>query len=157
MIYYLQNSFFFVFMGWGATKSTCFADRSPSSDGRWLWSSWWDLNWQGKPRYSEKPTSVQFVSILNPTWCALDRCRGRQPTNLLSIACNTDDTNFSANSIIWQLCSNARSAKFNCCSTQVMYQAVIAVWNPRKSLLRYSSTHIYHENPQEDPENNKRA
>jgi hypothetical protein len=28
----------------------------PAPDDRWwwLWSNWWDANWQGKPKYSEK-------------------------------------------------------------------------------------------------------
>jgi hypothetical protein len=33
-----------------------------------MWSSWWNQNWQGKPKYSEKtcPDAILFISY--PTW-----------------------------------------------------------------------------------------
>lgn len=40
-----------------------------SDDGRWwLWSNRWHLNWQGKPKYSEKTCPRATFSTRNPTW-----------------------------------------------------------------------------------------
>jgi hypothetical protein len=42
----------------------------PAPDDRWwpLWRNWWNEDWQGKPKYSEKtcPSATLFTS--NPTW-----------------------------------------------------------------------------------------
>jgi hypothetical protein len=37
-------------------------------DDRWAWSIWWNENWQGKPKYSEKTCPNVTLSITNPTW-----------------------------------------------------------------------------------------
>jgi hypothetical protein len=34
----------------------------------WLWSYWWNSNWQGKPKYSEKTCPGATLSTRNPTW-----------------------------------------------------------------------------------------
>jgi hypothetical protein len=54
----------------------------------WLWRNWWNKDWQGKPKYSEKTCPSATLSTTNPTW--LDPglnsgCRGGKPaTNRLS-------------------------------------------------------------------------
>jgi hypothetical protein len=42
----------------------------PVPDDRWgwLWSDWWNEDWQGKPKYSEKTCPSATLSITNPTW-----------------------------------------------------------------------------------------
>jgi hypothetical protein len=54
----------------------------------WLWSNWWNEDWQGKPKYSEKSCPSAILSITNPTWphpCANTGRRGGKPaTNRLS-------------------------------------------------------------------------
>jgi hypothetical protein len=43
----------------------------PAPDDRWwwrLWSSRWNVNWQGKPTYSEKTCPSATLSTTNPTW-----------------------------------------------------------------------------------------
>jgi hypothetical protein len=32
-----------------------------------MWSSWWNDNWQGKPKYSEKTCHSATLSTINPT------------------------------------------------------------------------------------------
>jgi hypothetical protein len=41
----------------------------PAPDDRWgwLWSSWWNEHWQGKPKYSEKTCPSATLSTTNPT------------------------------------------------------------------------------------------
>jgi hypothetical protein len=40
----------------------------PAPDERcWVWSSWWNENWQGKPKYSEKTYSCVTLFTVNPT------------------------------------------------------------------------------------------
>jgi hypothetical protein len=61
----------------------------PAPDDRWwLWSSQWNANWQGKPKYSEKTCSSATLSITNPTWPGLGSNPGRRSwkpaTNRLS-------------------------------------------------------------------------
>jgi hypothetical protein len=43
----------------------------PAPDDRWewLWSNWWNEDWQRKPKYYEKRTSPSAnLSTTNPTW-----------------------------------------------------------------------------------------
>jgi hypothetical protein len=42
----------------------------PARDDRWwwVWSSRWNANWQGKPKYSEKICPSSTMSTKNPTW-----------------------------------------------------------------------------------------
>jgi hypothetical protein len=73
----------------------------PTPDDRWwwLWRNWWNEDWQGKPKYSEKTCSSATLSTTNPTW--LDpglnpSRRGRKPaTNRLSYDAAKVGTNFA--------------------------------------------------------------
>jgi hypothetical protein len=61
----------------------------PAPDDRWwVWSSRWNENWQGKPKYSEKTYPSATLSTTNPTWpdlgSILGRCGGKLVTNRLS-------------------------------------------------------------------------
>jgi hypothetical protein len=42
----------------------------PAPDDRWwwLWSNWWNEDWQGKPKYSEKTCPNATLSTKNPNW-----------------------------------------------------------------------------------------
>jgi hypothetical protein len=53
----------------------------PSPDDRWVWSSRWNKNWQGKPKYSEKTCSNAILSTTNPTWPDLGSNLGRRGRN----------------------------------------------------------------------------
>jgi hypothetical protein len=87
--------FFFSFSGWGETESTWYVGHCwpvvPAPDDRWwwwLWSSRWNEDWQGKPKYSEKTCSNATLSTTNPTWLDLwsnpGRRGGKAATNRLS-------------------------------------------------------------------------
>jgi hypothetical protein len=62
----------------------------PTPDDRWWWlrRNWWNEDWQGKPKYSEKTYPNATLSTTNPTW--LDpgsnpgRRGGKPVTNRLS-------------------------------------------------------------------------
>jgi hypothetical protein len=62
----------------------------PAPDDRWRWtcSSWWNENWQGKPKYSEETCPNATLSTINPTWSDLGsnpgRRGGKPATNHLS-------------------------------------------------------------------------
>jgi hypothetical protein len=62
----------------------------PAPDDRWgwLWSNWWNEDWQGKPKYSEKTCPSATLSTRNPTWPDLgsnpDRRGWKPATNRLS-------------------------------------------------------------------------
>jgi hypothetical protein len=53
-----------------------------------MWSSRWNENWQGKPKYSEKTCPNAMFSTTNPTWPDLESNSGRRggkpATNRLS-------------------------------------------------------------------------
>jgi hypothetical protein len=34
----------------------------------WWWRIWWNEDWQGKPKYSEKTRPSAILSTTNPTW-----------------------------------------------------------------------------------------
>jgi hypothetical protein len=86
--------FFFSFSGWDKTESTWYVGHCwpivPAPDDRWwwLWSSWWNEDWQGKPKYSEKTCPSISFSTTNPTWPDLGsnpgRRDGKPATNRLS-------------------------------------------------------------------------
>jgi hypothetical protein len=61
----------------------------PAPDDRWwVWSNWWNENWQGKPKYLEETCPGATLSTTNPTWPDLGSNpvhRGGKPaTNRLS-------------------------------------------------------------------------
>jgi hypothetical protein len=41
---------------------------APDDRWWWLWSNWWNEDWQGKPKYSEKTCPSATLSTTNPTW-----------------------------------------------------------------------------------------
>jgi hypothetical protein len=56
----------------------------PAPDDRywWLWSNWWNEDWQGKPKYLEKSCPTATLSTTNPTWpdpCSNPGRRGEKP------------------------------------------------------------------------------
>jgi hypothetical protein len=54
----------------------------PAPDDRWwAWSSLWNEDWQGKPKYSEKTYSSDTLSTTNPTWHDLGSNPGRRGGN----------------------------------------------------------------------------
>jgi hypothetical protein len=60
----------------------------PAPDDRWwLWSNRWSVNWQGKPKHSDKTCSSATLSTINPTWphsgSKPDRRGGKAATNRL--------------------------------------------------------------------------
>jgi hypothetical protein len=52
----------------------------PASDDRrwWLCRYWWNEDWQGKLKYSEKTCPSGTLSTTNPTWLDLDLNPGRR-------------------------------------------------------------------------------
>jgi hypothetical protein len=42
--------------------------QAPDDGWGWLWSSWWNEDWQGKPKYSEKTCPSTTLSTTNLTW-----------------------------------------------------------------------------------------
>jgi hypothetical protein len=71
-----------------ATSATD-SNIAPAPDDRWwVWTIWWNENWQGKPMHSEKTCLSATLSTTNPTWPDLGSNpdnRGRKPvTNCLS-------------------------------------------------------------------------
>jgi hypothetical protein len=54
----------------------------------WLWRIWWNEDWQGKPKYSEKTCPSATLSTKNPTWpdpgSNPGRRGGKSVTNRLS-------------------------------------------------------------------------
>jgi hypothetical protein len=58
----------------------------PAPDDRWwwLWSSRWNANWEGKPKYSEKICPSATLSTTNPTWADPGRRDGKPFTTCKS-------------------------------------------------------------------------
>jgi hypothetical protein len=71
-----------------ATSATVRLLVPAPDDRRWVWSSRWNENWQGKPKYSEKTCSSATLSTTNPTLPDLgsnpSRRGGKSSTNRLS-------------------------------------------------------------------------
>jgi hypothetical protein len=65
--------YYFLYYWWGGTKSRYCGHLwpiVPAPDDRWgwLWSNWWNEDWQGKPKYLEKTCLSATLSTTNPTW-----------------------------------------------------------------------------------------
>jgi hypothetical protein len=64
--------FFFNSSGVGLSPLYCglFWSIVPAPNDRWgwLWRNWWNEDWQGKPKYSEKICPSVTLSTTNPTW-----------------------------------------------------------------------------------------
>jgi hypothetical protein len=71
------SSLNFFFMSWRVVRLGPLGTRAtsgpivPVPDGRWVWSSRWNENWQGKPKYSEKTWTSATLPTTNPTWPGL--------------------------------------------------------------------------------------
>jgi hypothetical protein len=64
-------------LGWGTSTSDW--PTVPAPDDRWwVWSSRWNENWQGKPKYCEKTCPSATMSTRNPTWPDLGSNPGRR-------------------------------------------------------------------------------
>jgi hypothetical protein len=92
--------FFFSFSGWGETESTWYVGHSwpivPAPDDRWwwLWRSWWNEDWQGKPKYWEKTCPVPLCPPEIPPDLGSNPGRGggKPATNRLSYGTARDVT-----------------------------------------------------------------
>jgi hypothetical protein len=62
--------------------------QTPDDRGGWLWSNWWNEDWQRKPKHSEKICPSATLSTTNPTWpdpgSNPGRRGGKPATNRLS-------------------------------------------------------------------------
>jgi hypothetical protein len=80
----------------------------------WGWSSRWNENWQGKPKYSERTFRSATLSITNTTWPDLGLNPGRRggnpATNRLSYGTADIWTNSKERS---QSCEAQRAKKFH--------------------------------------------
>jgi hypothetical protein len=83
---------FFKFVRWDFGYCGHYWPILPTPDDRWgwLWRNWRNEDWQGKPKYSEKPCPSATMSTTNPTWLDpglnLGRRRGKAATNRLRSA-----------------------------------------------------------------------
>jgi hypothetical protein len=73
----------------------------------WMWSSPWNENWQGKPKYSEKTCPSATSSTTNPPWTDLGSNSGsrreKPATNHLSYgtACSIVTPQYSCSGGVW--------------------------------------------------------
>jgi hypothetical protein len=86
---------FFKFVRWDFGYCGHYWPIVPAPDDRWgwLWRNWWNEDWQGKPKYSEKKTFPSAtLSTTNPIWLnpgLIPGRRGWKPaTNRLSYGAN---------------------------------------------------------------------
>jgi hypothetical protein len=77
-------------VGLGPLYCGHFLSIVPAPDDRWgwLWSNWWNEDWQRKPKYSEETCPSATLSTINPTWpdpgSKPGRRDGKPATNRLS-------------------------------------------------------------------------
>jgi hypothetical protein len=92
LLYTVRSTIFYSY--WGQTESTWYCGHYwpvvPATDDRWwwLWSNWWNEDWQGKRKYSEKTCPSATLSTRNPTQpepgSNLGRRSGKPATNRLN-------------------------------------------------------------------------
>jgi hypothetical protein len=106
----------------------------PAPDDRWwwMWSSRWNKNWQGKPKYSEKTYHSAILSTRNPEspdlGSNLGSRGGKPPTNgPWASKCN----------IAWnKLTKNKTSSQFNSYITCIVDEAISGFHKPCYVLVR---------------------
>jgi hypothetical protein len=85
-----HRSFCFLLVRWDFGYCGHYWPIAPAPDDRWwwLWRNWWNEDWLGKLKYSEKTCPSATLSIRNPTWLDpslnLGRRGGKPATNRLS-------------------------------------------------------------------------
>jgi hypothetical protein len=78
--------YLFLLISWGGVWLSPFSTSAttwpiiPAPDDRcwWVWSSRWNDNWQGKPKYSEKTCPSATLFPVNPTLIDLRSYPGRR-------------------------------------------------------------------------------
>jgi hypothetical protein len=83
------HTFFYLYGGTlGTAATTGLLYQARMIGDRWLWRNWWNKDWQGKPKYSEKTCPSATLSTTHPTWLnpGLNPGRrgGKPATNRLS-------------------------------------------------------------------------
>jgi hypothetical protein len=91
--YWISPSLSFFLVGWDlrhqVLRPLLAYCTAPYDRWGWLWSNWWNENWQGKPKYSEKTCPSAILSTTNSTWP--DPCANTgRPTKASN--CNYHDT-----------------------------------------------------------------
>jgi hypothetical protein len=75
----------------------------------WCWRIWWNEDWQGKPKYSEKIRPSAALSTTNPTWpdpgSNAGRRGGKPATNRLSYGAGRRMARFRISAESGILCS----------------------------------------------------
>jgi hypothetical protein len=78
----------------------------PAPDDKWVWSSRWNENWQGKPKYSEETCPNATLSTTNPIRTGLgskhSRYGGKPATNSLSYTTTRETQSVGVLTIAWQ-------------------------------------------------------
>jgi hypothetical protein len=78
--------YFFIILSW--VRLSPLPNAAPHDRWWGLWSNWWNEDWQGKPKYSEKTCPSATLSTTNPAWPDPDsnpgRRGGKPATNPLS-------------------------------------------------------------------------
>jgi hypothetical protein len=100
----LYEQLFFLGMGWdlsplGMSATKWAVVRAPSDRWRWVSSSQWNENWQGKPKYSEKTCPNATLSITNSTWLDLGLNPGRRGGKLAANHLSYSTANLKATSL----------------------------------------------------------
>jgi hypothetical protein len=110
-----------------------------------LWSNWWNEDWQGKPKYSEKTCPSAILSTTNPTWpdpgANSGRRGGKPATNRLSYGAaliphyfqHVFSVPFSVKSRITFWLGRAK-----CWASRVGYEEAVATWREVDARIWYT-------------------
>jgi hypothetical protein len=85
-----EIDYFLKFVRWDFGYCSHYWPIIPAPDDRleWSWRNWWNEDWQGKPKYSEKTCPSASLSTTNSTWrdpsLNLGHHGGKPATNRLS-------------------------------------------------------------------------
>jgi hypothetical protein len=112
----------------------------PSTDDGWcVWSSRWNENWQGKPKYSEKTCTGATLSTTNPTWPDLGsnpgRRGGKPATNRLNYGVPSPVKWHTLPSSLQRLCFKFRSFGFLLLGTVIVVELKKYQWEHWEQII----------------------
>jgi hypothetical protein len=138
----IRSDFFIcLLVGWDFWYCGHYWPNVPAPDDRWgwLWRNWWNADWQGKPKYSDKTCPSATLSTTNPTWLDLGLNPGRGGKPAWAMARPNKVRCFKC-SFALEVLSKGNTCRSTCNVSVIIVQFFKEILVYRQNLWSYTST-----------------